>query len=680
MIRATTKNMRVYEKRPGFTLIEMLVAAALVVLMMTIFAEVFQMASGSMTLQRTISENDQQVRTITTIMRGDLQKRTFRTLVPFYPREDFNESDQFGIPFDARQGYFYVSSNDINNSVDNLLQFTVDASIRTESSDETPFYGRAAVLGPAGQFRFNPNQPESDDGQIEPNSTASSNAAEVSYFVRNGTLYRRVVLLRQPLETVGNSQSIGDVIQPRTSNGSRYFGPATSMDYWDNFDLAAYRSKQDDTPYFVGIAGNQNCLDNKTKDPAAPQQPLGKSRYRFGFDNSYSPTMSGPVWNTTSGLSREFFGTANELFLGRFTHEETSSIGFKYPCAGSTAVGGNPFATGATFTDSNLDGVVDGFAGGARVGQDILVTHVHAFEVELYDERIRDFVQVGHNYGSEDLNGNGRLDSGEDLNSDGILTFKIDRNIYPLAVPGDLHVSRNLPLNTSFFAPGSSAGHSFDTWHPYYDRDGASVSDNPVSPNYSNAMPQDNPPYRPMIYDPAGTPGVYDPYGVLAPNPMNSSSPYDAHWNPTASYKVGDVVFVPTEDVNYNGVLDGSEDTTSSTFKGYAHNNGTGDGLIDAIGNGSTIVRPVLPYGRVFYYVCRRAALNGAVSAGYQDQPAWGTSPNRLYGHASNSDLPQWEAVLNLRPVRAVRMTVRFLHRGSNKLRQMTLIHSLRDQ
>ena len=674
--------MRLQKNRQGFTLIEMLVAAALVVLMMTIFAEVFQMASGSMTLQRTISENDQQVRTITTIMRGDLQKRTFRTLVPFYPREDFNESDQYGIPFDARQGYFYVSSNDINNSVDNLLQFTVDASIRTETSDETPFYGRAIAKYPPGYtppapptpapnpLSLFPNQPDSDDGQIEPNSTASSNAAEVAYFVRNGTLYRRVVLLRQPLDTVGNGQSTSDVIQPRTSNGSRYFGPTTSMDYWDNFDLAAYRSRQDDTPYFVGISGNQNCLDNKTKDPAAPQQPLGKSRYRFGFDNSYSPTMTGPVWNPSSGLSREFFGTANELFLGRFTHEETSSIGFKYPCAGSVVAGGNPFATTATFTDTNLDGVVDSFSGGARVGQDILVTHVHAFDVELFDERLNAFVPIGHS-----------------LTTAG-------------GVPGDLHLSRNATLNTSYFAPGSSAGHSFDTWHPFYDRDGASAFDNPPIPNYSAAMPQDNPPYRPMVYDPAG---------VLAPAPINSSSPYDPYWNPTTTYRAGedlngngsldpgedangngkldpgDVVFVPTEDVNYNGMLDPGEDTDKSNFKGYHYNplplpNGQPDGFIDDVGPQSTISRPIRPYGRVYYYVCRRAALAGATPAGYNDQPAWGTSPGVLFGHPSNPNLPQWEAVLNLRPIRAMRITVRFLHRGSNKLRQMTLIHSLRDQ
>ena len=41
------------EHRDGFTLIEMLVAVALVLLMMTMFAQIFQMATGAMNTQNT---------------------------------------------------------------------------------------------------------------------------------------------------------------------------------------------------------------------------------------------------------------------------------------------------------------------------------------------------------------------------------------------------------------------------------------------------------------------------------------------------------------------------------------------------------------------------------------------------------------------------------------------------
>ncbi len=610
------------EARRAFTLIEMLVASALVVLMMTIFAEVFQMASGSMTLQRTIAENDQQVRTFTTILRGDLQKRTFRNMVPFFPREDFNQA---GLPFADRQGYFYLSLNDPNNGADTVLQFTVDSSIKTETSDETPYYGKASILGPANQFRFNPNQPESDDGQIEPNGTTSSSAAEVAYFVRNGVLYRRVVLLRQPLVSVGTGSSGASTVQPRTASNAPYFTSGTNLDYWNSFDVAAYRDRSSDAPTLLGMDGTGSALDNQRYGPT--DDPLGRSRYRFGFDCSYQP--GGPVWSTTSGLSREFFGANNDLFLGRFTHEETSSPGFRYPCAGTAAPSGNPFIVNSipahALADANSNGVVDLFEGGNRVGQDILLTHVHSFEVEFYDDRLRAFAPIGHTQ----LNG---------------------------GIAGDYHLNRCLNLNYKPTGAGIAGGYVFDSWHPLYDQDGGGANDS-LPLDHMAPMAQDLPPYRPMTFDPVGK-------SAPPPPPNGGGSPRWVH-NPASPYQVNDIVFPPTEDVNYNGQLDMGESVD-------------GDNLID----GPTYAgrRPVNPYGRVYYYICRRAAVGNAVPSGFADQPAWGTSPGRVFGHESNTNLPLWEAVLNVRPTRAMRITVRFLHRGSNKLRQLTLIHSLRDQ
>ena len=126
-----TKRLR------AFTLIEMLIAVTLVLLMMVLFAEIFSLAADSMNLQRGISENDQQVRTLTTVLRSDLQKRTFRNLVPFFPGEspdDENSSYSFG----NRAGYFYLSTNDPVNGRDNVLQFTVRSTERDGDPNDTP--------------------------------------------------------------------------------------------------------------------------------------------------------------------------------------------------------------------------------------------------------------------------------------------------------------------------------------------------------------------------------------------------------------------------------------------------------------------------------------------------------------------------------------------------------------
>ena len=119
--------------RSGFTLIEMLMAVTLVLIMMVMFAEVFQIAGGSVTKQRTLADNDQNARTFVTIMRADLDKRTFRTLLPFYPGEPSNSAT----PFNNRPGYFYISTNDPGDSTDDVLQFTIMSTVSLRNSDES---------------------------------------------------------------------------------------------------------------------------------------------------------------------------------------------------------------------------------------------------------------------------------------------------------------------------------------------------------------------------------------------------------------------------------------------------------------------------------------------------------------------------------------------------------------
>src|SRR5262245_55494279 len=111
--------------RSAYTLVEMLVAAGLVVLMLTLFLTIFQMATQAMTIQKGMSANDQKARLVQMALRNDLNGnkfdradpsrpkayRTFRNLLPFGAGENgqphFDSTD--------RCGYFYISENDPNN-------------------------------------------------------------------------------------------------------------------------------------------------------------------------------------------------------------------------------------------------------------------------------------------------------------------------------------------------------------------------------------------------------------------------------------------------------------------------------------------------------------------------------------------------------------------------------------
>ena len=147
--------------RNAFTLVEMLVAVAMVVIMMTLFATIFQMATGAMAKQKGLSENDQRVRLVMTMLRNDLrtsqsdpvyggpaQHRTFRLLIPYAAGETtppINPLTGVEAKLAAdRASYFHISEGNPFNDTDDILQLTIE--IPLSSNDR--IFGRAAGLLP----------------------------------------------------------------------------------------------------------------------------------------------------------------------------------------------------------------------------------------------------------------------------------------------------------------------------------------------------------------------------------------------------------------------------------------------------------------------------------------------------------------------------------------------------
>ena len=710
--RPTTASVLASRPRTphGFTLIEMLISVALVLLMMVLFAEIFGLASESMTLQQAIADGDQQVRSFTTVFRSDIQKRTFQTLVPFDSQEDVELA---GVPFSDRQGYLYISLNDPENATDNLLQFTVRSTIVDENSDDTEYFGKSTglvqrnpvIAVPASQNVLrNRQQPEHDDGDLSNNFTASSSAAEIAYFMRGGRLYRRVVLIREPLIASGtnsaqprntwdDSTGGGPIATPneylrhnadpntaptvQTFNGQylKYdpaSGAVNSDDYWLDFDHAAYQTFAPGTSLadgaeMVGVS----LLDNSGSGPALGLR-FGDSFprcMRFGFDQA-------------TGISREFSHTSPStpgyLFLGRYTLEEMSHPRFNFPQnpaidSGGTVIG-NPmsYANFPAAVDAGAfpNGVVDEFEGGGRRGQDLLLSNVHEFEIDIWDDSLGAFVALGHQrFWSEDRNNNLTLDPGEDINRNG----SID------SFPGDYHRFRNNQLLAGLVdVPGDSTawnagqfsrwtGRIFDTWHPASDIDGSTttVPDDPAPA-----------PYRAMIFYPPSSPnGPYATRGAWQPS---TGTP--------VNYSVGDIVFptgisgasyngdskpadysfyyecieagasLPTEDLNGDGILDLGEDLNSN-------------GILDP--GEDTNMDMILDQGEDLNS-------NALIDTG---EPVWPAIDRALVERSfPGSGEPRWIARRNVKPLRAIRIRVRFFHESSGRMRQVSLVHSLVDE
>jgi prepilin-type N-terminal cleavage/methylation domain-containing protein len=434
--------------RNGFTLVEMLVAVALVLLMMTMFAEIFTLATGSMGKQKALADLDQRQRLFSTVIRADIQKKSFFSIIAAHPAQfGTTDGEIFG------RGYFYISENDPDNDADDVLQFTVTRN----SSDGDPFYGRAQELIDKNNqgIGTNPNQPDFDDGMAG-NQIGIASSVEVAYFLRNGILYRRALLIRP---TPTGAGTLGDapvaVGPPKVSliqtgiypqgtgmmGGIYVSGASVSSRFPVDFDYSATYDYTAGRLEFLGAGSLDNNLG------PANSLILGLPSRRFGFQPTPNPALSKPFEVLPSGE-----------FIGRFTQEETSNSQFAFPGDPGTGADGNygtnddtnPYASnsqvvyppaGAPYliTEQGTTQAVGRFASGPRQGEDILLTNVYAFDVKVWDNVMGAFVDIGHT-GMATING--------------------------VPVAGEYAQVNNHNPN---YGPNASNNRCFDTWHPNMD-------------------------------------------------------------------------------------------------------------------------------------------------------------------------------------------------------------------
>lgn len=449
--------------RGGFTLIEMLVAMTLVVMMMVMFAQIFGVAVGTMRDQRALANNDQKARALTALLRSDLEAATYKSqlysdspgLVPLLAGDIVDPN---------QKGYFSIAENDPGSDTDDNLQFTIWV--------QTPISGRAGLLGRpdgSGPTPVDLNQPDGDDG-ILGNGITWSRAAEVSYFLRNGTLYRRVLLLRDPLPhnpaypgqptlaPTGQGADVGgtyfDRMVPLDYDASADVNPPVVGDFWNDFDSSAclvWNDSLGDTQFHF------NSIDSLDNNRGHENHPLGMPEHRFGHD----PGL------VAAGQPLEFLTTlpAAPQYIGRFTQQETSSPSFGYPGPAS-----NPFNYEDSTGHTLVGGVIAEYADGDREGEDIVMSGVEAFNIEVLDE----------GWSLSTAGPNDRADGGYPK------FVNLGQNQYPAGNLGDPNNEFAADwANSRITNPSYGlAGNRFDTWHP-----SASIG----------ASPDIDPPYRPLF-------------------------------------------------------------------------------------------------------------------------------------------------------------------------------------
>lgn len=667
------------QRRSGFTLVEMLVSVALVLLMMTMFATIFQIATGSMNKQRGIAELDQKARVISTVVRKDFQHRTFRNVLPFYPGEDSATSPT---SFSNRAGYIYVSTNNPDTGLDDLVQFTVSANILSEDTDSTQYFGRAAELsdrliagGVNNGLHISPNQPEADDGSFAPNSVASSPYAEICYFVRNGNLYRSVVLIREPLSVAGQNFGPQPTAtsgynyfsgQPDPGNGATYDGlfkvvdgsfqvdPATppfgtlTNDFYLLFDYSAHPSLLgNQSAVFVG----SDSLSNETAGAAA--EVLANPAFRFGFNHDLNSRRSREQTVVSNPLLRPPGYTGPTKFFGRFTRAETSTLNFNWPQNTSREeVVGQSYSglDSGNFVEVDLDfnGTVD-FVSTNGNPLDLVATPLALNPkngvISSFDGL--DNTDAAYVAGAEGRGGERRV---EDLLLSNVHEMKLelwDARLQRFIVPG--HAAANsstgeigdyalVRCHNPDYVPdlGVNPGAVFDTWHPTqaaFNSDASGVV----------TLGEETAPYVAYEFYPPRTNDL--PPG---PSPAGMPGPIRTYWQPNTNgvYGVGSIVFPPWIDddtdpgtipVTPDGIFAYSE-VAEPKFQIGLRCIAVNDIGIPGVENGSSITFPTVPGRRI---------TDGEVI---------------------------WESFDNRRPLESIRLTFRFQDKTSDNMRQLSLI------
>ncbi len=182
--RTTDNGQRT--NRRGVTLIEMLVTVAILVMIMAVVAQVFQAATGAVSTAQAIQDLDGQLRRLESMMRSDLGGATANfTPAPNYPL------GPFGLNPLQNLGYFEYGENEFADSQgedsDDYLKFTAKAPAGQ------PFTGRIFLPPPIAFANMSPLQLQ-NYLSTQP-ITITSEYAEIIYFLRNGNLYRRVLLV-----------------------------------------------------------------------------------------------------------------------------------------------------------------------------------------------------------------------------------------------------------------------------------------------------------------------------------------------------------------------------------------------------------------------------------------------------------------------------------------------------
>lgn len=411
VLRASVVNLirqsafRTPHSRSAFTLVEMMVAVALTLLMMTMVVSIFSLVMDNVSGSRATIEMTDKLRFVRERLQKDLAGVT---VIPIPPRRPENGEGYFEY-IEGSIGPCYPAAAFAVHDEHSLGDYTVgdndDILLFTTKSQDEPFVGRYTT--------------HDGNGNAVLTSMIESQVAEVAWFLRGTTLYRRVLLV------VPSAQ------MPPMYNGSNPIYPLKDSAgnfaaFYSLYDISA---RMEDGPNGRGpgaAAGNGRLVPNTLGDLTNRQNRFGHQPYAWPFDARFwgilrLPTLrecSSPNWPFpwNDSNSRQAFSGMGQL-VGAVPNQTVVPLGTGSSSNFNTVLNRDALNRVSLITDgSNADyaqspggtlhpeSYYDAWANpmpwyemggnrsndlayysGTRMADDVIMTNVLSFDVKIWD-------------------------------------------------------------------------------------------------------------------------------------------------------------------------------------------------------------------------------------------------------------------------------------------------------
>ncbi|MGI6418491.1 MAG: PulJ/GspJ family protein [Thermoguttaceae bacterium] len=342
-------------RRPGYTLVEILTATVLMIIIMLAVTVIFASVTESIGQSRATLEMTQRLRSASALLKQDLENVTVAMTPPAHPRDNSGYFEYVEGPIGPVVVPENVAWNIDNNAADSTVGDIDDILMFTAKTEGEPYVGLVTI----------------DVNGVPTPTATKSNTAEIIWFVRGRTLYRRVLLVKPDASVIG--------------------GPGG---FYATNDLSVRKDwRLDGTPYLAA-----NTLADLTKPEC-----------RFGH---HPDPRIWTAWNTTNRYASE--RRPHPFFLppwnGRpYTAGGTTKWvpGLNLPilaeCSASTWNAGEDLWNSIVPTAAAPNDWYDAWANphpwadvdrltgiltahkGMRIGEDVVLTNVIGFDVKAWD-------------------------------------------------------------------------------------------------------------------------------------------------------------------------------------------------------------------------------------------------------------------------------------------------------